>query len=136
MIQKIVHDPMLLARKSAPATLLDAAVAKDLLETLNANRDRCVGMAANMIGQLRRIIVFDGGTGARVLYNPEYLARTGPYRTEEGCLSLPGTRETTRYRTIRVRYQDGNFQNREETFQGFAAQIIQHEMDHLEGILI
>lgn len=136
MIQPVMKDPIFLGRKSKPATLLDASVARDLLDTLAAHRDGCVGMAANMIGQLRRIIVFDNGGQYMTMFNPEILEASGLYAAEEGCLSLPGTRKTKRYRTIKVRYQDGQFKTHTEEFSGWTAQIIQHEIDHCDGILI
>ena len=136
MIKPIMKDPVFLAQKSAPATVLDLPVAQDLRDTLAAHRDGCVGMAANMIGVAKRIIIFDDSGSATVMFNPEIVRRADPYGAEEGCLSLPGTRKTKRYRSIKVRYQNEAFQTRMKTFTGFTAQIIQHEMDHCEGILI
>ena len=136
MIQPIMHDPLFLAQKSAPATPEDAPIARDLLETLTAHADGCVGMAANMIGEAVRIIVLDNEGEDILMFNPEILKREGEYQTEEGCLSLEGTRKTARFRKIRIRYQNEAFQTRIKTFQGFTAQIIQHECDHLEGIII
>ena len=136
MIRTIVRDPFFLGQKSAPATAADRQVITDLLDTLRANLDRCVGMAANMIGERRRIIVFCSGPLQMVMVNPRITARSGPYEAEEGCLSLVGTRKTTRYQKITVQYQDAAFQPRTGTFDGFPAQIIQHEIDHCDGILI
>ena len=136
MVRPIIKDPIFLSRKSAPAGLSDLPVAMDLLETLQAHRDECVGMAANMIGAAKRIIVFQDGPGYTVMLNPELQRRSDPYETEEGCLSLPGTRKTTRCRSITVSYQDLQLRPAVKTYTGFTAQIIQHEIDHLSGILI
>ena len=137
MIQTIVHDPILLARKSVPATKEDLQVAQDLLDTLTANKEACVGMAANMIGVHKRIIVFDHEGSYLTMFNPEILKMSGPYDTEEGCLSLlGGPRPCKRYQTIKVRWQNEQFQERIKTFTGWSAQIIQHEIDHCNGILI
>ena len=136
MIQPIVHDPLFLAQKSAPATPADAAVARDLLETLAAHADGCVGMAANMIGVAKRIIAVENEGSYLVMLNPEILRRSAPYDTEEGCLSLSGTRPVRRWNSIKVRWQNEQFQTRIKTFTGWTAQIIQHEIDHCEGILI
>ena len=137
MIRELVHDPFLLARKSAPATKDDLEIAQDLLDTLLAHRESCVGMAANMIGQLKRIIVFDNGGVPTLMFNPEILKATGEYEAEEGCLSLlGGPRKTKRYQKIKVQYQTENFQTRLKSFEGWTAQIIQHEIDHCNGILI
>ena len=136
MVRPIIKDPIFLSRKSAPAGLSDLPVAMDLLETLQAHRDECVGMAANMIGVAKRIIVFQDGPGSTVMLNPELQRRSDPYETEEGCLSLPGTRKTTRCRSITVSYQDLQLRPAVKTYTGFTAQIIQHEIDHLSGILI
>ena len=136
MIQPVMHDPVFLAQKSAPATKEDLAVAQDLLDTLIAHKDGCVGMAANMIGVLKRIIVFEDGGKYTVLFNPEIVKCSEPYQTEEGCLSLPGVRETKRYKSIKVQYQNSEFQTRFKTYTGWTAQIIQHEIDHCNGILI
>ncbi|SFP80336.1 peptide deformylase [Oscillibacter sp. PC13] len=111
-------------------------MAQDLLETLEANRADCVGMAANMIGVNKRIITFDNEGTYMVMFNPEIVKQSGPYLTEEGCLSLTGTRKTKRFRSIKVRYQNEKFQVRLKTFTGWTAQIIQHEIDHCEGIII
>ena len=136
MIRPIVKDPVFLARRSAPATPEDLPAARDLSDTLAAHRDGCVGMAANMIGVPRRIIVFDNEGSCMTMFNPEIVKRSGPYEAEEGCLSLPGTRKTKRYRSIKVQYQNEQFQTRLKTFSGWTAQIIQHEIDHCDGILI
>ncbi len=131
-----MKDPLFLARKAEPATAADIPVAQDLLETLVAHKDGCVGMAANMIGVNKRIIAFDNEGTYMVMYNPEIVKTAQPYNTEEGCLSLDGVRPTRRYKSIKVRYQNEAFQVRLKTFTGFTAQIIQHEIDHCEGILI
>jgi len=137
MVRELVHDPILLARKSAPATKEDLAVARDLLDTLLTHRDSCVGMAANMIGQLKRIIVFDNAGTPMLMFNPVITKASGEYETEEGCLSLlGGPRKTKRYQKIKVQYQTQEFQTRLKTFEGWTAQIIQHEIDHCNGILI
>ena len=136
MIQPIVHDPLFLAQKSARATPADADTARDLLETLTAHADGCVGMAANMIGVAKRIIAVEAEDGYLVLFNPVILKKSGPYETEEGCLSLTGTRKTKRFQTIKVQWQNEKFQTRIKTFTGWTAQIIQHEIDHCDGILI
>lgn len=136
MVRPIMKDPLFLARKAEPATAADIPVAQDLLETLIAHKDGCVGMAANMIGVNKRIIAFDNGGTYMVMYNPEIVKTAQPYSTEEGCLSLDGVRPARRYKSIKVRYQNESFQVRLKTFTGFAAQIIQHEIDHCEGILI
>ena len=137
MVREIIHDPILLARKSVPATKEDITVATDLLDTLSAHRESCVGMAANMIGVCKRIIVFDNEGTPMVMINPEIIRQTGEYETEEGCLSLlGGPRKTRRYKKIKVRYQTLDFQTRLKSFEGWTAQIIQHEIDHCNGILI
>ena len=137
MVQEIVHDPILLAIKSVPATKEDLSDATDLLDTLLAHRESCVGMAANMIGVCKRIIVFDNEGTPMVMINPEIIRQTGEYETEEGCLSLlGGPRKTRRYKKIKVRYQTLDFQTRLKSFEGWTAQIIQHEIDHCNGILI
>ena len=136
MIKPIVKDPIFLAQKSAPATVMDLPVARDLRDTLLAHRDGCVGMAANMIGTAKRIIIFDDNGTATVMFNPEIVKKSGPYEAEEGCLSLSGTRKTTRYRSIKVQYQNERFETRMKTYTGWAAQIIQHEIDHCCGVLI
>ena len=136
MIRPIMKDPIFLAQKSAPATVMDLPIAQDLRDTLEAHRDGCVGMAANMIGVAKRIIIFDDNGRAAVMFNPEIVKCSGTYEAEEGCLSLPGTRKTKRYRSIKVRYQNEQFQTRLKTYTGFTAQIIQHEIDHCNGVLI
>ena len=136
MVQPICKDMIFLARKSEPATPEDILIGQDLLDTLNAHRDGCVGMAANMIGKAKRIIVFLDGDTPTVMYNPEIVKASEPYEAEEGCLSLNGTRKTTRYRKIKVRYQNAAFQTRLKSYTGWTAQIIQHEIDHCNGILI
>ncbi len=136
MIQPIVKDPIFLGRKSREATAEDLPIAQDLLDTLAAHKDGCVGMAANMIGQTVRIIAFDNEGSCMVMLNPEIVKCAGQYETEEGCLSLEGVRKTKRYRSIKVRYQNEKLQIRLKTFTGWTAQIIQHEIDHCNGILI
>jgi len=136
MIRTICKDTFILGRKSVPATKTDMPVVLDLLDTLKANTDQCVGMAANMIGVNKRIIVLSVGTTNIPMINPVIIKHTDPYETEEGCLSLNGVRKATRYRTIEVEFLDQNFQKQEQTFTGFPAQIIQHEIDHCNGILI
>ena len=137
MVRELVHDPFLLARKSAPATKDDLEIAQDLLDTLLAHRETCVGMAANMIGQCKRIIVFDYGGVPTLMFNTEIIKASGEYEVEEGCLSLlGGPRKTKRYQKIKVQYQTENFQTRLKSFEGWTAQIIQHEIDHCNGILI
>ena len=136
MVRSIVHDPLYLGGKSEPATEADRQVAADLQDTLRAHLDRCVGMAANMIGVRKRIIVFCSGPMQVVMYNPQIVSAAGEYETEEGCLSLAGVRKTKRYQRITVKYQDQGFRPRTGTFEGFTAQIIQHEIDHCNGILI
>lgn len=136
MVKDIVHDPIFLARRSVDATEADLQTAQDLLDTLEANRERCVGMAANMIGVLRRIIVFDNEGRAELMLNPVIIKSSEPYDTEEGCLSLTGVRKTKRFNKIKVQYQNTAFQTRLKTYSGYTAQIIQHEIDHCNGILI
>ncbi len=136
MIRPIMKDPIFLSQKSAPATVLDLPVAQDLRDTLEAHRDGCVGMAANMIGVAKRIIIFDDNGSATVMLNPEIVKCSGAYETEEGCLSLTGTRKAKRFHSIKVQYQNEQFQTRLKTYTGFTAQIIQHEIDHLGGVLI
>ncbi len=136
MIRPIMKDPIFLAQKSAPATVLDLPIAQDLRDTLEAHRDGCVGMAANMIGAAKRIIIFDDNGSAAVMFNPEIVKCSDAYEAEEGCLSLPGTRKTERCRSIKVQYQNEKFETRLKTYAGFTAQIIQHEIDHCNGVLI
>lgn len=137
MIREVIHDPVLLGVQSEPATKEDLQVARDLLDTLIANKDACVGMAANMIGVRKRIIVFDNEGTYMTMFNPEIIKMSGPYDTEEGCLSLlGGPRPCKRYQTIKVQWQNEQFQTRIKTFTDWSAQIIQHEIDHCNGILI
>lgn len=136
MIQQIMRDEAFLAQKAVPATQADLPVAQDLLDTLTAHKDGCVGMAANMIGVNKRIIAFDNEGSYMVLFNPQIIKRAGPYEAEEGCLSLTGTRKAKRWNSIKVQYQNEQFQTRFKAFTGWPAQIIQHEVDHCEGILI
>ena len=137
MIQELVHDPIFLARKSRQAGTEDFQIARDLLDTLTAHKETCVGMAANMIGQTVRIIAFDCEGTYMVMLNPEILKGEGTYDTEEGCLSLlGGPRKTKRFQKIKVRWQNEQLQTRIKTFTGWTAQIIQHEIDHCDGILI
>ena len=141
MVREIIHDTILLARKSVAATAEDLHIAQDLLDTLIAHKDGCVGMAANMIGQFKRIIAFLDESGRAptytVMFNPQIVAKSGIYETEEGCLSLLGVpRKCKRYKTIKVQYQTLYMQTRTKNFTGWTAQIIQHEIDHCNGILI
>ena len=136
MVREIMRDEAFLSQKAEPATLEDLPVAQDLLDTLTAHKDGCVGMAANMIGVCKRIIVFDNDGTYMVMLNPEVIKKSGPYEAEEGCLSLTGTRKAKRWQSIKVQYQNEQFQTRFKTFTGWTAQIIQHEIDHCEGILI
>lgn len=136
MVRTIVKDVMFLEQKSEPATKEDVEVINDLIDTLRANLDHCVGLAANMIGVKKRILVFTVGSMIIPMVNPVILKKENPYEAEESCLSLTGSRKTTRYERIEVEYQDKNFKNHKQTFTGFTAQIIQHEVDHFEGIII
>jgi len=137
MVRELMHDPIFLAQKSAPATAADLDTARDLLDTLAFHKEGCVGMAANMIGVTKRIIVFDCEGAYMTMLNPEIVKASGEYETEEGCLSLlGGPRKTKRYRKIKVKYQNLQLQTRLKTFEGWTAQIIQHEIDHCNGILI
>ena len=136
MVREIMRDEAFLSQKAEPATLEDLPVAQDLLDTLTAHKDGCVGMAANMIGVCKRIIVFDNDGTYMVMLNPEVIKKSGPYAAEEGCLSLTGIRKTKRWQSIKVQYQNEQFQTRFKTFTGWTAQIIQHEIDHCEGVLI
>ena len=136
MIREICRDETFLAQKAAPATADDLATAQDLLDTLTAHKDGCVGMAANMIGVCKRIIAFDNEGTYMVMFNPVIVRQSGPYETQEGCLSLSGVRKTKRFQTIKVQWQNEKFQTRLKTFTGWTAEIIQHEIDHCEGILI
>ena len=136
MIRPIMKSTLTLSRPSAPATAQDASVAQDLLDTFAANRRGCAGMAANMIGILKRIIVVDCEGEALLMYNPVIESSSNPYETEEGCLSLEGLRPATRYRNITVLYEDENFSPRKRSFSGYTVQIIQHEIDHCDGVVI
>lgn len=136
MIKPIMHNEAFLKQKSTDATPADASIITDLIDTLRANSAHCVGMAANMIGVKKRIIVFSIGPIIVPMVNPVITKKEKPYETEEGCLSLSGVRKTTRYETIEVSYQDQNFKPQKQMFQGWTAQIIQHEIDHCNGILI
>lgn len=136
MIREICRDETFLAQKAAPATADDLATAQDLLDTLTAHKDSCVGMAANMIGVCKRIIAFDNEGTYMVMFNPVIIRQSGPYEAEEGCLSLSGVRKTKRFQTVKVQWQNEQFQTRLKTFTGWTAEIIQHEIDHCEGILI
>lgn len=137
MVKELVHDPLLLARKSQPASREDMQVVQDLMDTFAAHRETCVGMAANMIGEFRNIIIFDNEDAPLVMLNPEIIRQEGPYTTKERCLSLlGGPRETVRYQKIKVRYETTEFQVRLKTFTGWTAEIIQHEIDHCRGVLI
>ena len=136
MIREIVHDPLFLSQPSAEATEADLPIAADLIDTLKANLDRCVGMAANMIGKRKRIIVMAKGPLIVAMMNPKILSASGEYETEEGCLSLEGVRKTKRYRSIRLQWQDMQMKVHTGTLDGFQAQIVQHEIDHCDGKLI
>jgi len=136
MIREICKDVIFLAQKAEPATPDDLPVAADLLETLEYHKDGCVGMSANMIGVNKRIIAFDNDGEYMVMFNPEILRKSGPYETEEGCLSLTGVRPVKRWKTIKVQWQNEKFQQRIKNFTGWTAEIIQHEIDHCEGIII
>lgn len=136
MVRAIMRDETFLAQKAEPAAPEDLPVVQDLLDTLAAHKDSCVGMAANMIGVNKRIIVFDNEGEYMIMFNPEIVKKFGPYQAEEGCLSLSGVRKAKRWKSIKVQYQNEKFQTRFKTFTGWTAQIIQHEIDHCEGILI
>ena len=136
MIQEICKDEIFLAQKAEPATPADLPVAQDLIDTLTAHKDGCVGMAANMIGVCKRIIAFDNEGTYMVMFNPVIVRQSGPYEAQEGCLSLSGVRKTKRFQTVKVQWQNEQFQTRLKTFTGWTAEIIQHEIDHCEGILI
>lgn len=136
MIREICRDEAFLSQAAEAATPDDVQTASDLLETLEYHKSGCVGMAANMIGVNKRIIAFDNGGSYMVMFNPEIIKKSEPYTAEEGCLSLSGTRRTTRWRSIKVRWQNERFQERIKTFTGWTAQIIQHEIDHCDGIII
>ena len=136
MVRPIIKNKGFLAKKSAPATQDDARIAQDLLDTFLAHKDECVGMAANMIGWLKKIIVVDLGFALVIMYNPLILKKEGPYEAEEGCLCLEGEKKTTRYARIEVAYMDHAFRLQKQVFTGYNAQIIQHEIDHCNGIVI
>ena len=136
MVKKNVKDLMFLQQKSEPATEADKQVIEDLMDTLKANQDRCVGMAANMIGELKRIIVISAGPFVVPMVNPVITKKSGKYETEEGCLSLDGTRSCTRYKEIEVDFLDKDFKPQRGKYSGFVAQVIQHEIDHFDGVLI
>ena len=136
MIREICKDETFLAQTAESAVPADLAVAQDLRDTLAAHREGCVGMAANMIGVNKRIIIFDDQGEYQVMFNPVIVRRSGPYEAEEGCLSLSGTRRTKRFETIKVQWRNERFQTRLKTFTGWTAEIIQHEIDHCDGILI
>lgn len=136
MIKKVIHDPLFLSQKSSDATEADKQVIIDLLDTLKANLDHCVGMAANMIGVKKNIIVVAAGPFQFAMINPVITKKSGEYKTEEGCLSLDGVRPCTRYQDIEVDYLDQNFKKQHSKFSGWTAQIIQHEVDHCNGVVI
>lgn len=136
MVREIVRDPVFLSQKSAEATAADAGIANDLIDTLTANLDRCVGMAANMIGERKRIIAIARGPMVVAMLNPKIISKSGEYETEEGCLSLEGKRKTKRYRSIRLSWQDAQMKTHIGILDGFQAQIVQHEIDHCDGILV
>ena len=136
MIKPIVKDVFFLGQKSEPAAKQDLSVGQDLMDTLRANQDHCVGMAANMIGVKKRVIIVNMGIMNIVMYNPVIVKKDTPYETEEGCLSLTGVRKTTRYQNIEIEYYDSSWRKHREAYSGWTAQIIQHESDHLEGIII
>ena len=136
MIKQVIRDIFFLSQKSTPATKDDLPIAQDLQDTLTANRDRCVGMAANMIGVNKRIIIVNNGSFNIVMFNPVIIQKSGPYVTEEGCLSLSGVRRATRYERITLDYRDISWKHQRLDYTGWIAQIIQHECDHLEGIII
>ncbi|MDD5890886.1 MAG: peptide deformylase [Ruminococcus sp.] len=136
MVREIVKDVILLGQKSTDATVADIKTAMDLVDTLEANRNACVGMAANMIGVKKRIIAINDNGFTKLMINPTITAKSSKFETEEGCLSLSGVRPTTRYKNITVKYLDMNFKEHTENFTGWTAQIIQHEVDHCDGIVI
>ena len=136
MVRGIMKDKVFLAEASEKATAEDTEIARDLLETLEAHKAGCVGMAANMIGVRKRLIAFDNEGSYMVMFNPEIVKKSGAYEAEEGCLSLTGTRKTRRWQSIKVQYQNEKMQIRLKTFTGWTAQIIQHEIDHCNGIII
>lgn len=136
MVRDIMRDIDFLSLKSEEAKIEDKHIADDLLDTLKVHKDRCVGMAANMIGVSKRIIAVEDGGKYMVMYNPEIIKKSDPFEAEEGCLSLAGTRKTKRYKTIKLKYMNESFKPRIQNFTGWVAQIIQHEIDHCEGIII
>ena len=137
MVRELIHDPIRLAAKSAEATVEDTGIASDLLDTLRAHSETCVGMAANMIGERKRIICYTDGKEYVTMFNPEIVKKTEPFETEEGCLSLIGVlRKCKRYKKLKIKYQTEKFEIRLKTYTGFTAQIIQHEIDHCNGVLI
>ena len=136
MIRPIIRDVFFLGQKADPATKQDLSVGQDLQDTLKANQERCVGMAANMIGVKKKIIIVNAGLMSIVMYNPIIQEKDTPYETEEGCLSLDGTRKTMRYQNIEVEYLDSSWKKQRQKYSGWMAQIIQHEIDHLNGIII
>ena len=136
MVKPIMKDVFFLGQKSEPATRADLQVGRDLQDTLKANRDRCVGMAANMIGVKKNVIIVNMGFIDVVMFNPIIVSKSVPYETEEGCLYLDGVRPTTRYQNIEVEYYDFNWKKQKTKLQGWTAQIAQHEIDHLTGIII
>lgn len=136
MIKPIVKDIFFLGQESDPAARQDTNIGQDLMDTLQANHDRCVGMAANMIGVKKRVIIVNMGILNMVMYNPVIVKKDTPYETEEGCLSLDGVRKTTRYQNIEVEYMDAGWKKHRQQYSGWTAQIIQHECDHLDGIII
>lgn len=136
MVREICRDEAFLSQRAEPATKDDLGTAQDLLDTLLAHKEGCVGMAANMIGVNKRIIAFDNEGTYTLMFNPVIVKHAGPYEAEEGCLSLTGTRKARRYQTIKVRWQNEAFQTRLKTFTGWTAEIIQHEIDHCDGIII
>ncbi len=136
MIKPIERNILVLKQKAKPATKEDISIARDLIDTLQVHSEECVGMAANMIGIPKAIIVVNVGPFLMAMFNPKIIKKTSPFEAEEGCLSLDGVRKTTRYQTIEVEYQDFSFHKKRQVFHGWTAQIIQHEIDHLDGILI
>ena len=136
MVRELNHDPVFLGRKAAAATGEDLQTAQDLLDTLQFHRETCVGMAANMIGVNKRIIAFENDGEYMLMFNPVIVKKSGPYDTEEGCLSLTGTRKAKRFQTVKVQWQNEKFQTRLKTFTGWTAEIIQHEIDHCDGVII
>ena len=136
MLREIVKDEEFLSKKSEPANIEDMQIAQDLLDTLEANKDRCVGMAANMIGELKNIIVFYDNGSPVIMFNAKIIESSGKYLAEEGCLSLEGTRKITRFEHIKVRYKDKEFKSQIRSYSGFTAEIIQHELNHVAGKII